>query len=100
MAGGGRMNFNISTVIFSAVEIEGIIAATITSIAALIGVIWQSRKTRRVNTDEHNANAIKLDKIETKLDRVDFRIDRVHDKLEDHLDDHHKQDLLDKRKIL
>ena len=72
-------------------QLEGIIAAAITGACALAGVIWQSRKTRRINTDEHNYNAVKLDKIELKLDQVDYHIDRVHGKLEDHLEEHTKQ---------
>lgn len=40
-------------------QLEGIIAAGITSLCALLGVIWQSRKTRRINTEEHNFNATK-----------------------------------------
>lgn len=87
------------TFVAAIIQIEGIIAAAITSVCALAGVVWQSRKTRRVNTEEHNVNATKLDKIETKLDRVDYRIDRVHDKLEDHLDEHHKQELIDRHNI-
>lgn len=75
------------------VQLEGIIAAAITGLCALSGVIWQSRKTRRVNTEEHNMNATKLDKIETKLDKVDYRIERVQGKLEDHLDEHKKQSI-------
>ena len=73
------------------VQLEGIIAAAITGLCALVGIIWQSRKTRRINTDEHNYNAAKLDKIELKLDQVDYHIDRVHGKLEDHLEEHTKQ---------
>ena len=73
------------------VQLEGIIAAAITGLCALVGIIWQSRKTRRINTDEHNYNATKLDKIELKLDQVDYHIDRVHGKLEDHLEEHTKQ---------
>ena len=73
------------------IQLEGIIAAAITGLCALVGIIWQSRKTRRINTDEHNYNAVKLDKIELKLDQVDYHIDRVHGKLEDHLEEHTKQ---------
>lgn len=81
----------ISAAVFSQLQLEGIIAAGITSACALIGVIWQSRKIRRINTEEHNYNATKLDKIELKLDQVDYHIDRVHGKLEDHLEEHNKQ---------
>ena len=73
------------------IQLEGIIAAAITGLCALVGIIWQSRKTRRINTDEHNYNAAKIDKIELKLDQVDYHIDRVHGKLEDHLEEHTKQ---------
>lgn len=85
------MTSNISAAIIAQLQLEGIIAAGITSACALIGVIWQSRKTRRTNTEEHMMNTTKLDKIETKLDKVDYRIDRVHDKLEDHLGKHNEQ---------
>ena len=85
----------ISAAVFSQLQLEGIIAAGITSACALIGVIWQSRKTRRINTEEHNYNATKLDKIETKLDKVDYRVERVQGKLEDHLDEHKKHSLWD-----
>lgn len=85
------MTFMVSTAVIAELQLEGIIAAGITSLCALIGIIWQSRKTRRINTDEHNYNASKLDKIELKLDQVDYHIDRVHGKLEDHLEEHTKQ---------
>ena len=87
----GVMTLIVSAAVIGEMQLEGIIAAGITSAFALAGVIWQSRKTRRINTEEHNLNAGKLDKIETKLDKVDYRIDRVHDKLEDHLEEHKKQ---------
>ncbi|NBW37502.1 MAG: hypothetical protein EBR30_21300 [Cytophagia bacterium] len=84
-----------SKLVLGAVEYEGIVAAAITGICALIGVIWQSRKTRRINTMEHDANSHKLDKIEVKIDRVDYRIDRVQDQLEDHLEEHRKPSVWD-----
>lgn len=85
------MTHIISAAVIAELQLEGIIAAGITSAFALAGVIWQSRKTRRINTEEHNFNATKLDKIETKLDKVDYRVERVHGKLEDHLEEHKKQ---------
>jgi len=81
--------------VVAAMEPEGIIAAIITGAFALAGVIWQSRKTRRINTQEHDANSHKLDKIEVKIDRVDYRIDRVQDQLEDHLEEHRKPSIWD-----
>ena len=91
MGGIGVMTLIVSAAVLAELQLEGIIAAGITSLCALIGIIWQSRKTRRINTDEHNHNASKLDKIELKLDQVDYHIDRVHGKLEDHLEGHTKQ---------
>ncbi len=84
------MTLMVSAAVIAELQLEGIIAAGITSGFALAGIIWQSRKTRRINTEEHMFNTTILDKIETKLDKVDYRIDRVHDKLEDHLEEHHK----------
>jgi len=45
---------------------EPIIASSVTGLLAFAGVIWQSRKTRRINTDEHSQNSQKLDRIEKK----------------------------------
>lgn len=64
---------------------EPIIAASVTGILALLGVVWQSRKTRRINTDEHNENAFKLDRIEAKVDRTAERVETVSDRLDDHI---------------
>jgi hypothetical protein len=91
MGGLGVMTLIVSAAVIAELQLEGIIAAGITSLCALVGVIWQSRKTRRINTEEHNFNATKLDQIETKLDKVDYRVERVQGKLEDHLDEHNKQ---------
>ena len=85
------MTFIISAAATAELQLEGIIAAGITGVFMLLGVIWQSRKTRRVNTEEHNYNSTKLDQIETKLDRVDYRVDRVHGKLEDHIVRHERE---------
>lgn len=68
-----------------------VVAAIITGGTALFGIIWQSRKTRRMNTEEHNFNTSKIDRIETKIDKVDFRTDRIEAKLEDHLDSHRNE---------
>jgi len=64
---------------------EPIIAASVTGLLALIGVIWQSRKTRRINTDEHSENARKLDRIEQKVDHTAARVETVSDRLDDHI---------------
>jgi hypothetical protein len=48
---------------------EPILAAAVAGIFAFAGIVWQSRKTRRINTDEHSENALKLDRIEQVLER-------------------------------
>jgi len=60
-----------------------IISALITGGLALSGVIWQARKTRRINTEEHGMNSMKLESIETKIDQVNYQMDRVKDNVED-----------------
>lgn len=67
---------------------DSILVAIITGGLGLIGVVWQSRKTRRVNTEEHNMTGTKIDRIELKIDQVDFKTDRIDAKLDDHLDGH------------
>lgn len=61
--------------------LEGIAAAVVMACASTFAVVWQSRKTRRLNTDEHKQNAAIL-KRHTKQLR---NITRT---LEAHLDDH------------
>ena len=64
---------------------EQIIAASVTGLLAFLGVIWQSRKTRRINTDEHSETAVKLDRIEKKVDSTAERVETVSDRLDDHV---------------
>ncbi len=66
-------------------EWEPIIAASVTGLLAFAGIIWQSRKTRRINTDEHSENAVKLDRIEKKVDDTAARVETVSDRLDDHI---------------
>ena len=66
-------------------EWEPIIAASVTGLLAFAGVIWQSRKTRRINPDEHSENARKLDRIEKKVDDTAQRVETVSDRLDDHI---------------
>lgn len=66
-------------------EWEPIIAASVTGLLALISVVWQSRKTRRTNTFEHNSTAFKLDRIEEKVDRTADKVETVSDRLDDHI---------------
>ena len=64
---------------------EQIIAASVTGLLAFLGVIWQSRKTRRINTDEHSETAVKLDRIEKKVDSTAERVETVSERLDDHV---------------
>lgn len=67
---------------------EPIIAAATTGVLALIGVIWQSRKTRRVNTEEHAYNSEKLDQIQTAIHQTADKVEDVAHRLDDHLTVH------------
>ena len=71
------------TAMLFAADLSQIISASITGGLALLGVIWQARKTRRINTEEHGMNSIKLESIETKIDQVNYQMDRVKDNVED-----------------
>jgi Flp pilus assembly protein TadB len=66
-------------------EWEPIIAASVTGLLAFAAVVWQSRKTRRINTDEHSENSLKLDRIEKKVDDTAQRVETVSDRLDDHI---------------
>jgi len=71
------------TAILFAADLSQIISASITGCLALVGVIWQARKTRRLNTEEHGMNANKLESIENKIDHVNYQVDRVKNNIED-----------------
>lgn len=74
-----------------AMDIAQILSAGITGGLALIGVIWQARKTRWLNSEEHRINANKLESIETKVDHVHYMIERIEDQVDDtneRLDEH------------
>jgi peptidoglycan hydrolase CwlO-like protein len=64
---------------------EPIIAAATTGLLALLGVIWQSRKTRTVNSQEHQDSQKKLDNIANKVDRINDKVETVSDRLDDHI---------------
>lgn len=74
---------------FEPVEWGPVIASSITGCLALVGIVWQSRKTRQVGTYEHVLNGDKLDSIELKIDHASRRIDKVHDRLTDHVETFH-----------
>jgi len=69
---------------------DPVLVAIITGGLSLLGVVWQSRKTRRINSQEHGNTTHKMDRIETKIDKVDFKTDRIDAKLEDHLAAHER----------
>ena len=58
-------------------NIEPMIVAAIPATGALVGIIWQSRKTRKINTMEHDFNAAKLDRIEGTVEKVADKVDRL-----------------------
>ena len=65
-------------------NIEPMIVAAIPATIALGGIVWQSRKTRKLNTDEHQYNADKLDRIEGTVEKVADKVDRLADRQERH----------------
>lgn len=65
-------------------NIEPMIVAAIPATIALGGIIWQSRKTRKINTMEHDFNAAKLDRIEGTVEKVADKVDRLADRQERH----------------
>lgn len=63
--------------------LEGIAAALVMAAASIFAVIWQGRKTRRLNTDEHRQNA-------AILRRHTKQLRRMNRTLESHLEDHRR----------
>lgn len=61
--------------------LEGLAAAILMAGASVFAVIWQGRKTRRVNTDEHRQNAAILQRHTKQLRKISRTLDA-------HLDDH------------
>ena len=72
-------------------EPEPILAAAVTGVLALAGVVWQARKGRRLNTDEHEQNAAKLDRIEELTRDTAGQVRAVSERLDDHLKLHDKR---------
>jgi Flp pilus assembly protein TadB len=73
-----------------AIEWTPILAALTAGLLALAGTVWQSRKTRSLNSAEHGENAAKLERIETKIDITADHVDRVADRLDRHETVHHR----------
>ena len=70
---------------------DAVLTALITGGLALVGVVWQSRKTRRLNTEEHGSTGAKLDRIETKVDRTDQKVDDLTARQDRHESVHHRR---------
>jgi Flp pilus assembly protein TadB len=71
-------------------NLEPIIAAAVAGIFAFAGIVWQSRKTRRINTREHDFNATKLDRIEGSVERVATKVDNLSVRQDRHEDLHYR----------
>ena len=56
---------------------EPLLVAAIPATGAFLGIIWQSRKTRKLNTQEHAYNVSKLDRIEETVGKVSDKVDRL-----------------------
>ena len=72
----------MTSAMFADMQSEPIIAAAIAGTFAFAGVVWQSRKTRRINTREHDVNASKLDRIEGTVERVAGKVEKVSGKVD------------------
>lgn len=70
------------------IEWTPILAAATAGLLALAGTVWQSRKTRNLNTLEHGENSRKLDRIEEKIDATADDVERVSDRLDAHITSH------------
>jgi hypothetical protein len=72
-------------------ELEPIISSGLVGGLALIGVIYQARKSRNVNTREHEENSSKLSEISRNVTEIRDKVDGVNDRLTDHIATHHRK---------
>jgi predicted mannosyl-3-phosphoglycerate phosphatase (HAD superfamily) len=72
-------------------DFEPIISSGLVGGLALVGVIYQARKSRHVNTREHEENSTKLSEISTNVADIRDKVDTVNDRLTDHIANHHKK---------
>lgn len=72
-------------------QFEQIISSGIVGGLALAGVIYQARKSRNVNTREHEQNSEKLSEISQNVTDIRDKVDHVNDRLTDHIANHHKR---------
>jgi uncharacterized protein Yka (UPF0111/DUF47 family) len=72
-------------------DFSQIISSGVVGGLALIGVIYQARKSRNVNTAEHEQNAQKLSEIAQNVTDIRDKVDGVNDRLTDHIANHHRK---------
>lgn len=72
-------------------QFEQIISSGVVGGLALAGVIYQSRKSRHINTREHEENSSKLSEISQNVTDIRDKVDHVNDRLTDHIANHHKK---------
>lgn len=72
-------------------DFSQIISSGLVGGLALIGVIYQARKSRNVNTAEHEQNAQKLSEIAQNVTDIRDKVDGVSDRLTDHIASHHRK---------
>lgn len=72
-------------------DFSQIISSGVVGGLALIGVIYQARKSRNVNTAEHEQNAQKLSEIAQNVTDIRDKVDGVNDRLTDHIASHHRK---------
>jgi hypothetical protein len=82
--------------ILAEAEWAGAVGTIGAAVVALTGVIWQGRKTRRQNTEEHDRNKAAtvdaLADVAGKVDAVGARVDIVDGRLGAHLAEHAKKE--------
>jgi uncharacterized protein Yka (UPF0111/DUF47 family) len=72
-------------------QLEQIISSAIVGSLALAGVVYQSRKSRNINTKEHEQNSEKLSEIAHNVTKISDKVDDVSDRLTEHIEEHHNR---------
>jgi len=72
-------------------QLEQIISSGIVGSFALAGVVYQSRKSRTINTKEHEQNSEKLSEIAQNVADISTKVDGVSDRLTEHIEEHHNR---------
>lgn len=66
-------------------QAEPIIVAVLALAGVVFSAVWQGRKTRRLNTEEHKTNTELLRDISTKVDVTRETVEGVQERLNDHI---------------